>query len=408
MPGVMRVVQVTSTPARIQSLLVNNDPVMLVNPDILNNIFIGNDQSNQLIAVPALGSITIDPNQHDIWTSTNGGNFTVNAYLLPKGTNWVPSPAQIAAQINALGLATAVKQDSQSGGAGRSIATDMLNANKGVTTEVAALLATGNAGGTPGGIPLLRKTAQLGAGSNLNVLAGATPNLISNVNLNQPSFEMSISCISTGAATIPFFSVNIVWTDSVSGATMGSKKVFITQGNGVGFQIQTYITGPVYGNQMSVSVTNFDPAVTANIASWVINQVSHVYDVIRTIQPIYIAVPNFTLPDGSPATGTIAFTRPTILANGNAFRLCAAYSGKAILGIDNAGGTSAIWVSLEDPGKLYQTTATSPRMQPIAVAASTNFLGEVALPHGPVLLAIENKSTTTAVTPSVTLTAMDY
>src|SRR2546423_2412529 len=105
MPGTLQLISVSKTPQRIQTFMVSNDSFMLVNPDIVNNIFIGNDPGSQIIAVPALGSVTLDASKHDIWVSTNGGAFTVNAYLMPNGSNWVPSPAQVAAQINALGLA---------------------------------------------------------------------------------------------------------------------------------------------------------------------------------------------------------------------------------------------------------------------------------------------------------------
>src|SRR5689334_11516301 len=201
MPGTLQLIVVDKTPKRIQTFMVSNESFMLVNPDITNNIFIGNDPGNQIIPIPPLGSITLDASKHDVWVSTNGGSFTVQAFLMPNGSNWVPSPAQVAAQINALGLAkdttvatgntltnntntilgtpaqdgtvsgvnttlvfgTNPQLNAMSGGAGRAIATDMLFANKGVTTEIAALVASGNAAGTPGGVPLLRNTKQLAA-----------------------------------------------------------------------------------------------------------------------------------------------------------------------------------------------------------------------------------------------------
>jgi hypothetical protein len=105
MPGTLQLIAVGRTPNRIQSFMVPNEIFMIVNPDIINPIYVGNDPGQQLIAVPALGSMSLSAENHDIWVSTNGGNYVVNAYLMPNGSNWTPSPAQVAAQINALGLA---------------------------------------------------------------------------------------------------------------------------------------------------------------------------------------------------------------------------------------------------------------------------------------------------------------
>lgn len=105
MPGTLQLIQVGKSPSRIQTMLVQNEIFMLVNPDIINPIYIGNDPGQQLISVPPLGSMTLGADNHDIWVSTNGGNYIVSAYLMPNGSNWTPSPAQVAAQINALGLA---------------------------------------------------------------------------------------------------------------------------------------------------------------------------------------------------------------------------------------------------------------------------------------------------------------
>jgi hypothetical protein len=105
MPGTLQLIQVSKTPNRIQSFMVPNEIFMIVNPDIINPIYVGNDPGQQLISVPPLGSMSLSAENHDIWVSTSGGNYVVNAFLMPNGSNWTPSPAQVAAQINALGLA---------------------------------------------------------------------------------------------------------------------------------------------------------------------------------------------------------------------------------------------------------------------------------------------------------------
>lgn len=106
MLGTLQLVAVSRTPTRIQSFMAANEVFMIVNPDIINPIYVGNDIGQQVVAVPPLGSATLGgDSRHDVWVSTNGGNYIVNAYLMPEGSNWTPSPAQTAAQIAALGLA---------------------------------------------------------------------------------------------------------------------------------------------------------------------------------------------------------------------------------------------------------------------------------------------------------------
>ena len=57
MPGVLQLVQVSKQPAKIQTWLAPNEDFLLVNPDIVNAIFIGNDPSSQPISVPPLAAM---------------------------------------------------------------------------------------------------------------------------------------------------------------------------------------------------------------------------------------------------------------------------------------------------------------------------------------------------------------
>lgn len=105
MAGTFQTVQVGKSPQRIQTWLAPNDAFLLVNNDLTNQIFIGNDPGTQPIPIPPLGSLALANAKNDTWISTGGVSVTVTALLLPAGTQWTPSPAQVAAQINALGLA---------------------------------------------------------------------------------------------------------------------------------------------------------------------------------------------------------------------------------------------------------------------------------------------------------------
>lgn len=426
MPGTLQSIQVGKTPQRIQTWLATNDAFLVVNNDITNQIFVGNDPGTQVIPIPPLGSISFSKSDHDLWISTGGVSVTVQALLLPAGTQWTPAPSQVAAQINALGLAkdttvsgvnttlvfgTNPQLNSISGGAGQSVATDMLNANKNVTGQIASILASGVPGGTPGGIPLLRYTNTLGSNAvGVTCTPGLGVNLLTKAPVNQPGYEAIFSLnLPAGVGTNPFLTLIFNWFDATTGLNIKSVFYTLSAGNGVANALQYYINGPCYGNQLSVQAINLDGAQNMTLV-WGVNQTSHVFATDRIVQPVYAGTApiTFSNPGGTPGLGIISYTRAAIAANTSISRLVAAYSGKAILGVDNGGGTATIWVSLCDPAQLYQNVSTSPRMEPFVVTNGTNLVSEVALPRGPMLLLVENKNATNSVTPSITLTAMDF
>jgi len=437
MPGILQMVRVGKTPTRIQTLLVSNVSFMLVNPDIVNNIFIGNDPGSQPIAVPALGSVTLDASKHDVWVSTNGGAFTVDAYLMPNGSNWVPSPAQVAAQINALGLAkdttlqsTNTKVDNttntlnfqlsagtnpaiqQLGGvAGRSVAQDMLNANQGATTEIAALVATGTANGTPGGVPLLRNTKQLAQQTTeFTITAGAVKTVVNSLPTNQPSYEMAMTFrYPTNAGTIPFGEVLIEWFDAVTGIAMDIASFVIAGGNNQ--QIFFNIYGPNRGDLIFVQITNLDPAQSL-FATWVVNATSHVHERDKLLQPSYQSNPpnGFNNPAGDPTTGLIAAFNASIPSAGTVTRLIAACNGLANLMIDNGGTANDLVVILSDPGPSLYSTNNGARFYVLRLGAGLRSpQNEIALPHGNLLLTLTNTNSVsaTAITPNVALIKKD-
>jgi hypothetical protein len=236
------------------ALIVNagDGPTMVINRDETVQLYVGSD--NSVASKNGTGDIDIiDPLSYIVYdgidskyaiAATPGVEIVVDA--VKGATNWAPSPAQAAQQIALLGLATATNQTTQIGhesnidsatttnlptlvtgihlpinaaqesggqlathtallqgttpgalvsGAGRSIAQDMLGAHVGVTTEVAALLATGSAGGSPGGVPLLAFANQI-VNQTLKTITG--PDLPANgVPVNQISYEGFFECSST-------------------------------------------------------------------------------------------------------------------------------------------------------------------------------------------------------------------
>lgn len=409
MPGQYNVITATKQAQRILSWMVKqNDSVILINSDIVNNAFIGNDTGNQPIPIPPLGSVTINYNGKDVWISTSGANVII--YELPNGSQWAPSPAQIAQQINALGLATSVNQNTQINQVGGTVPSALIStAGRTTPQEIAALIASGNAGGIAGGSPLLRFTNNLGSGANVNVPANSTTQLFNTTGVNQPSYEGEFTLFfPLNSGTVPFCRLNFVWTDSVTGLTVATRHFYLTAGNTQASALTYYLAGQCRGNQLSVSITNLDPSIAGTL-TWGINQISHVYERDFLVQQFFAATaPNgFTNPNGDPAAGVMVESTPTIPINSTIFRLAGVYGGKAILSVNNT-SASSLTVALVDPAQIYGSNIVNQRLVTMNLNTGQSQTAEVSLPYGPVNVQLVNFSTTATASPNVGLVALDY
>jgi len=422
MPGTLQLISVTKTPQRIQTFMVSNDSFMLVNPDIVNNIFIGNDPGSQIIAVPALGSVTLDASKHDIWVSTNGGNFTVNAYLMPNGSNWVPSPAQVAAQINALGLAKESTQltgntniaqvNTTLGTPPQKTDVNQVNTTLGVTPQRSDVQGL-TTGGTPGGIPVLRGTDNLGNATAQALTANTTATLLNAIAITKPSFEAAFSLsMPAGVGTVPFAAILVTWTDSNTGLTVGQKLYEIASGNGSGNTIPVYLSGPCRGNQITLQIRPQDPAQAMTL-TWAFNQTSHVYSIDRLIQPSYAGTAPITYsnPAGEPRKGLLASVSAAIGPNANTSRLLAASNAKIKINLDNTVQLNSAAVQINTPSAitaLYGEAGAPTSTFKTTAAAGAQSEVEWQLPHGAMVLQIFNQGATNTITPNVTITVMEY
>ena len=418
MPGTLQLISVTKTPQRIQTFMVSNDSFMLVNPDIVNNIFIGNDPGSQIIAVPALGSVTLDASKHDIWVSTNGGNFTVNAYLMPNGSNWVPSPAQVAAQINALGLAKETTQltgntniaqvNTTLGTPPQKSDVNQVNTTLGVPSQTADVT-----GLTTNGIPPLRGTINLGNATAQALTANTTATLLNAVAINKPSFEAVFKLnMPAGVGTVPFAALILSWTDSNTGLIVGKKLYEIISGNGPANVLTCYLSGPCRGNQITLQIRPQDPAQAMTL-TWAFNITSHQYTIDRLLQPGYAATApiTYTNPNGDPSKGLLAASSPTLAPNTNTSRLMAASNAKIKVMVDNTVQLNPCAVQINTPSAitaLYSEPAAPTTLFKTTAAAGAQSGGEWQLPNGATVLQIFNQGATNTITPNVSVTLMEY
>jgi len=408
--------------------------VNVYNGDIANVLLVSpspTPQTSNSVPIQPLTNATIDASQAQYASAAVSGQ-TVAEVVVSASSQISPSPAQIAAQISALGLATAVNQVTQIGnqdntngylsgaqaGAlisdfGISVAEDMLQANAGVTEQIAALLASGSPSGPIGGVPLLRYTQNLGMGTATPVAgAGGTATLLNAAPINQPSIEASFQLNYVSNGNTPFMTLLFTWADSQGNVTTKQVQYVMTIGPSTA-PITYYFNGPCFGDLLTIVATNNDPtaANTADL-TWAVNQTSHVYLTDKIIQYAYPATApvGFTNPNGVPSVGMIATTVPTIAAGANSVRLIAVYNGKVGIAVDNLGGANVCRVRVLDPtGNVYGSGNVNQSFFSANVAASSgNYYPDVTLPRGPVTLELHNSGTSGSISPSVTITAVDY
>jgi hypothetical protein len=218
--------------------------VTLYNQDLTNVVYASYQQwfapgQGNSIPIQPLGSITISAAKAIYVGSLVSGVLPL--LVLPQGSNIQPSPAQIAAQINALGLAKETTQLSQTSGA--TIATDIA------------------AAGTP---PLIRKQVLAQASNATISTAGSTT--IGPFTFTQPSYDFTI--ISTSVvATVTYLSVIFTWTDSASGFVVGRETYWMFPATSTSGQPHTVCgKGPSKADTLSVQFTASTNNVTVSYA----------------------------------------------------------------------------------------------------------------------------------------------
>lgn len=291
--------------------------VLLVNLDTVNTIYMGTENSFGVSAgspdsVPLAPQASMVADGSTDWYAAIPTGQKAQLASLPGGTQF-DNPVGVQIALSALGLATAANQNTQNntalatnnvlgtgialplnaaketGGAlagvnnntfaasnflggtnpgaltavaGKSIAQDMLHANSGTTTEIAALLASGSAVGTPGGVPLLNLFSLLFQSAKTSI-AGNSATGFGGQNSNQPGTEGMIQLWNNGAAAsvaIPV-AVYVVWDDGAGNIVdVDSFSAFPAQASNLDAATYTFRT-PTKALHVGVTVVN--PNATA-------------------------------------------------------------------------------------------------------------------------------------------------
>lgn len=259
-------------------------------------------------------------------------------------------------------------------------------------------------------VPLGRKPLSLGM-ANIVVPASGSSTLISGQATQQTGYQMVVFMQQgVGAPTTPFCRFRFTWTDSASGFSVQSDTFILP----IGAAASTIfiLTGPVRMDSLTIVADNLDPAVTVGL-SFAFSNNSNIYTAARCVEVDSAAVAAFTRAGVNGQMGVVGVTSAGLAAGATADRLCAAWSGKAVLSVDNDTGTVDVVVRILDPGiiaggtPLYGTAASG-IIAAVRAPAGTTQVTQLALPGGPVVIREINLSGTTGVTPTTCIIAEDH
>lgn len=271
-------------------------------------------------------------------------------------------------------------------------ARQMLAAQQGVTNEIAALVATGSAAGTPGGVPLLTKNTVLFQDANPVPIA-ATSGLrqIGGLTVSQIGYEILISL---AEATVPgnglALQVQLAWYDTTTNQNVNYQNYYVLPGNSAAHVITG--TGPSQADRLFIFITNNDNVVV-NSQVTVLNN-SRVYNRHEWLTRDHGTFSTFTTGNDNLPGALIIDTSPSLAAGGTASRIMPLCPGRALILFHPAAAISGSGAVAEihtlDP------TATSPgQVAGMSVAAGAYNVLEVILPRAQCFLKLNNNGSAT-------------
>lgn len=242
----------TGTPQDLLGALGDGSVVTLANFDILNSAYVGysrniSSSSGNTVEIPPLGSAVIDVSRQT-WIVCAPGK-TADIRIMPGAVQWTPSPAQTAAQINALGLAKDTSVQATTSAVGGTT-----TAVQGISGQfVASSLYSTGAVNLPGGatpqfvnISPLVPVSLTGTGLN-----GASVDFFS-------SYEISLVNACNGSTASGVYTVQLQWFNDVADTSPVEQVTWQVPANVAGLVVVG--KGPMRGNFMAVQIASNDQA----------------------------------------------------------------------------------------------------------------------------------------------------
>lgn len=254
---------------------VPGQTVTLANQDLVNNVTISrNNNVAGGAVIPPLGSVTVAMDK-TIWGTAPAG--TLPLLVFPGGGNWAPSPAQVAAQINALGLAkdttlqgTTSAVNAPAFGPAKDTTVNLVNTTLGAPAQDSIRTAIPNNIAITG-VPALNLKSATQAANAQSIAAGATFTPAAITGINQPAYNLHLTATAGASSTKPWYTVTVKWIDTASGFIVQFDQ-FTAFMSSVSNALSTVIYGPADADQMQIAITNNDTvAMTLNTAYVIIS-----------------------------------------------------------------------------------------------------------------------------------------
>ena len=220
--------------------------VCLANQDLVNPVYVARKPNFTLgspaaLAIPPLGSITVNGSK-TLWGLATAG--TASLLVMPGGGQWAPSPAQVAAQIQALGLATFAEQVAQ---------------NTAIPTNIF---------GT--GVPLYTKS-QVVLNTTQSLAPGGSYSS-GNLAFGQIGFELRVNAkYTSGVPNNGFYQIQLNWFDSNTGLLVDQDEyvsICATAGDTTGFT--TNVKGPSKADICSLSIKSYEGGGGATMSAGIV------------------------------------------------------------------------------------------------------------------------------------------
>lgn len=250
-------------------------------------------------------------------------------------------------------------------------------------------LNTANNIATTGAPPIILSTSTINTGTQVIVASGTYTNPVKTI--GQPGYEIFVNVKCSNTSVAPFVRVQLSWTDSISGQIVAVDNWYLAGGSAA---FQSYMgTGPTKGNQLTLSVLNYDGTNSTSISVIMLqNSRTYVRDDWRNQS--YGAVPGWTNGTEDIPGNIVMATQPSVPGTGTVARICPLYSGLVQFSFDNLSTVGACSFQVMATANAESGLANDIVYQSPTVAASGVLNGTFALPRGVCVVILANAAAT--------------
>jgi hypothetical protein len=352
-------IPVSTRPTQVCPPLGKGATVTLYNQDIVNIVYVSKQQwftpgSGAGAPIQPLTSAVL-PADTALYAAALVSGVQPLA-ILPEGGTLSPSPAQIAQQINAIGLM-------------KDTTGQTINGTLGVPAQDPTLVGQNTAipdNISNTGVPLLGRSDILINSSGLTIPTGSTNNY-GTFTLSKISYEAFVSYIEVGAGgtALKTMTINLKFTDSTTGQIVDQVNFDVCPATPGGSAHQVIITGQTAGDTVTVTVKNNDSVNV--ISTMLLLECGRIFPHDHMFKSLNF--PTFTGVSGASTDvcgGLIIDTSPNINANSTIQRIMGCYNGLVLLhGAAVSVTTSAVFtVNATDPVATNDGTVWGKVMSP--------------------------------------------